>query len=132
MSTILVVDDSSLMRDPIAQTLRTAGFETLCAQNGREALDVLRILPVDLIVLDLFMPEMGGLDFLKTIRANPATAAIPVILLSAAEGNEEVEEAERYGVQGYMLKSHFSLRELVKRVKERLKDGSGKPTSEVK
>jgi CheY-like chemotaxis protein len=120
MSIILVVDDTALIREPIAQTLRSAGYETLCAENGREALDVMRLLPIDLIVLDLFMPVMGGLEFLKTIRGNPATASVPVILLSAAEGSDDLQKAEQYGVAGYMLKSHFSLRQLVSSIKQRL------------
>jgi two-component system chemotaxis response regulator CheY len=128
MSTILVVDDSALMRDPIAQTLRTAGYETLGAENGRDALEILRILPVDLIVLDLFMPVMNGLEFLKTIRANAATANLPVILLSAAEESEEAEDALKYGVDGCLLKSHFSLRALVGLVKQRLNAGTHNPT----
>jgi CheY-like chemotaxis protein len=81
----------------------------------------MRLLPLDLIVLDLFMPVMDGLEFLKTIRGNPATASVPVILLSAAEDSEELQEAEQYGVASFMLKSHFSLRQLVNAVKQHLR-----------
>lgn len=119
--TILVVDDMAVIRDPIAVTLHTAGYHTLYASNGRAALEVLKTHPhVDLILLDVVMPEMGGLAFLQRIRSQPATAKIPVILLSAAEGKKDILDAAKFGVHGYMLKSHFSLKELLSRVRQHL------------
>jgi CheY-like chemotaxis protein len=126
MSIILIVDDNPLMRDPIAQTLRSAGYETLCAENGAAAIDLLRMLPVDLIVLDLFMPVMGGTEFLAAIRAKTETASIPVILLSASEDSEELQVAEKHGVQASLTKTHFKLRELVALVRRELAATVGK------
>src|SRR5437762_713260 len=99
MKTILVVDDMAVIRDPIAASLRGAGYRTLCASNGKEALQTLRTENADLILLDVVMPEMGGLEFLHHLRGNPATAHTPVILLSAAEGKKDILDAAKYGPQ---------------------------------
>ena len=69
MSTILVIDDVGIFREPLAASRRLAGYETACAANGREALDAIRAKRPDLIPLDLAMPVMDGLSFLKALRA---------------------------------------------------------------
>jgi two-component system response regulator AtoC len=82
MSMIMIVDDTALVREPIAATFRLAGHEALCAANGQEALAVLRKQTIDLVVLDLGMPVLDGLGMLRLQRAEPAIANIPVILLT--------------------------------------------------
>jgi len=123
MSKILVVDDMAIFREPIAATLRREGFETACAGDGREALHRVGQDRPNLILLDVAMPVMDGLSFLKALRSNPQTRDIPVIMLSAISERNLVLQAARAGVQEYLLKSHFSTDDLVRRVRRHLSGG---------
>lgn len=116
MKTVLVVDDMAIFRDPIGACLRAAGYRPVYACNGAEAISVVQGENPALILLDLAMPVMDGLSFLRVLRTKPATAALPVILLTAASDKESVLTAAKLGVRDYMLKSRFSLRELLERV----------------
>lgn len=114
---ILIVDDAPIFREPIEAVLRSEGFETVSATNGREALIELGRQRPDLVILDLGMPVMDGLSVLRTIRAQRAMKALPVLILSAEAERGKVVHAVQLGVSGYMLKSAFSLKELLARVK---------------
>jgi CheY-like chemotaxis protein len=114
--TVLVVDDMPIIRDPIAATLGAAGYHALRACNGAEALETLRSQHVDLILLDVDMPVMGGVPCLRTIRGDSSIAGIPVIMLSGAEDRDDVLQAAKLGIRGYVLKSQFSLKDLMARV----------------
>jgi len=116
VSTILVVDDMPIFRDPIAASLRLSGFATVCAANGKEALAAAVAHRPDVILLDVAMPVMDGIACLRALRADPALAKIPVILLTAMSDKRYVVEAGKLGVQDYLLKSAFSMRELLTRV----------------
>ncbi|MDB5292192.1 MAG: response regulator receiver sensor signal transduction histidine kinase, partial [Phycisphaerales bacterium] len=125
MSKILVIDDMAIFRDPIAASLRMAGYETCCAANGKEGIALLQSHEPDLILLDVSMPVMDGLTFLKTIRREKAFDATPVILLTAMADKQCVMQAAGFGVRDYLLKSRFSLTELLERVGKRLVEGKG-------
>ena len=113
---ILVVDDMSIFRDPIAASLRLAGFETLCASNGQEALQVVKNHRPAVVLLDISMPVMDGISCLRAVRADPEIAKTPVILFTALSDRKYVMEAGRLGVHDYLLKSSFSLKDLLARV----------------
>ncbi|MFQ5473125.1 MAG: HDOD domain-containing protein, partial [Dehalococcoidia bacterium] len=127
MNRILVVDDMAIFREPIAASLRRVGYETVCASNGQEALDAIHTKAPDLVLLDLAMPVMDGLTCLRTLRSNPDTKALPVIMLTAMTEREPLKEAVGIGVQGYLLKSQFSLEDLITRVKKVLAQAKGAP-----
>ena len=116
MSLVLVVDDMALVRELLNAGLKGAGYETQCAADGHAALAAMKARIPDLVLLDLSMPGMGGLAVLESLRASPATAKVPVILLTASGEKENVIKAARWGVQDYLLKSQFSLKELLSRV----------------
>jgi HD-like signal output (HDOD) protein/DNA-binding response OmpR family regulator len=127
MITILVVDDMPIFRDPIAAALRLAGYQTTTASNGREALSTARANRPDLILLDLAMPVMDGLTCLRELREDATLANVPVILLTAMSEKRHVLEAARLGVRDYLLKSRFSLADLLTRVKGALAGTSNAP-----
>jgi len=116
MSTILVVDDMAICREPIAEALQAHSYRVVCAAGGAEALSILREDPPDLVLLDVNMPKPDGWDVLSTMRKNPEMRSTPVILLTDRRAKEDVVQAARHGVQGYLLKSQFSLDELLGRV----------------
>ncbi len=120
MKTILVVDDMPIIRDPIAAMLGTAGYRALSAGNGSDALTLVRSDGADLILLDVTMPGMDGLTFLRRLRSDPTTAKIPVIMLSGEEDREDIVRAGKLGIQGYVLKSSFSLKDLLQRVRNQM------------
>ena len=114
MATILVVDDESNIRDVVQYTLEREGFRVLCAANGREALDTLRAESVDLVVLDILMPELDGLSVCRAVRERAST---PIIFLSSR--TEEIDRVLglELGGDDYVTKP-FSPRELAWRVKK--------------
>ncbi|HKQ48031.1 MAG TPA: response regulator [Phycisphaerae bacterium] len=118
MSTILIVDDMEIFREPIASTLQSRGYSTVCASNGREAMEALETHPADLILLDVSMPIMDGLACLKAIRGNARLRDLPVILLTASSDRDHVTQAAKLGVSGYLLKSQFCLKEMLARVEQ--------------
>jgi CheY-like chemotaxis protein len=132
MSKILVIDDMAIFRDPIAASLRMAGYETCCAANGREGLSLFRSQRPDLVLLDIAMPVMDGLTFLKSMRRESQGGATPVILLTAMADKKCVVEAAGLGVRDYLLKSRFSLKEMLERVGKRLAgDGGSAPDAKA-
>ena len=117
MATVLMIDDVPLFRDVVLHALQRAGHQVVCAANGAAAVEQLKSVKPDLILLDLAMPEMNGLAFLRQLRADRNLARTPVIVVSALSETPEVKEATRIGVQGHLLKSRFSLEQLIAQVK---------------
>ncbi|MFZ0663287.1 MAG: response regulator [Acidobacteriaceae bacterium] len=103
----LIVDDSSVMRKIVERALRQAGLSianVFEASSGVEALDVLREHTVDLILSDINMPVMDGLEFLRQLRAQDLTSDIPVVMITTESSEEHVREAILAGAQGYIRK----------------------------
>ena len=112
MSTILIVDDLAVFREPVAAALRLMGYETICAANGYEALMAVHNHRPDLVLLDLAMPVFDGLAFLRELRSEPKHANLPVILLTAIIERDKIVQAGKLGVRDYLLKKGFSFDEL--------------------
>ncbi len=102
---ILVVDDFSTMRRIVKNLLRELGFTNLDeADDGQTAWPKLKAGDYDFLVTDWNMPGMTGIDLLKTVRANPQTANMPVLLVTAESKREQIIEAAQAGVNGYIIK----------------------------
>jgi CheY-like chemotaxis protein len=104
---LLVVDDEPDIRDLVAINFTVEGFEVLTAADGHEAEQIARAERPDVIVLDVMMPGRDGLQVLASLRADPDTRDIPVVLLSAKSTNEEVLEGWRAGTSNYMTKPFY-------------------------
>lgn len=117
MNTVLVVDDEQAIADIIKFNLEREGYEVLTAKDGRDALNTLSENSVNLVLLDVMMPEMDGFTCLKEIRKD---SKVPVIMLTAKE--EEVDKVLglELGADDYVVKP-FSMRELIARVKANLR-----------
>ena len=123
-STVLIVDDESDVVDLLRYKLHGAGYEILVATDGLTALTLARERRPDLIVLDLMLPEMNGEEVCRRLKAEPDTAAIPVLMLTAkAQPSERVAGLE-IGADDYITKP-FSPRELVLRVEAVLRRVQG-------
>ena len=122
MPRILIADDEPNIREVISFALERAGFQTITARNGSEALQQVRRGPVDLVVLDIGMPEMDGLEVCRQIRK---TSEVPILFLSARD--EEIDRILGLEIGGddYVTKP-FSARELVARVNVILKRTNGR------
>ena len=123
---ILVVDDEPEAVELVEFNLKQAGFDVATAADGAEALKKTRSLLPSLIVLDLMLPEMDGLEVCKMLRRDPATAAVPIVMLTAKAAEIDRVLGLELGADDYLTKP-FSPRELVLRVKKLLTRGRGKP-----
>lgn len=117
---ILVVDDEPDALDLIQFNLKAAGFEVVTADDGAEALKKARSTLPALVVLDVMLPEVDGLEVCKTLRREPETAAIPIIMLTAKAAEIDRVLGLELGADDYLTKP-FSPRELVLRVKALLR-----------
>ncbi len=113
---ILVVEDEADIRKLITYHLSQERFRVLEAENGEDALDLVQQEPPRLIVLDLMLPNLSGLDFCKIIRQNPETAQTPILMLTAKAGEADRVVGLELGADDYITKP-FSPREMVARVK---------------
>lgn len=113
---ILVVDDEPDTVELLEFNLRNAGYETISAAEGAEAIRKARNTPVNLIVLDVMLPEMDGLEVCKLLRRDPATKKIPIIMLTAKAAEIDRVLGLELGANDYITKP-FSPRELILRVR---------------
>ena len=114
----LIVDDSSVMRKIVERALRQAGLDTLVvheAGSGTEGLEMLRANRVDLILSDINMPLMDGLEFLRQIRAQNLAPGVPVVMITTESSEEHVKQAIQSGAQGYIRKP-FTAEQVKERV----------------
>lgn len=102
--TVLIVDDHEHLRQILALVLRYAGYETLEAGTGNQAIATAISAQPQLILLDLDLPDMTGIDTAKIIKKNPSTAKIPIVACSASSGWEWREAALRAGMSEYLQK----------------------------
>ena len=104
---VLIVDDSSVMRKIVERSLRQAGLEPMVvleAGNGVDGLEVLRKHEVQLILSDINMPSMDGLEFLRQIRAQNLAVGVPVVMITTESSEQHVKEAILCGARGYIRK----------------------------
>lgn len=113
---ILIVEDHAIVREPLARLLRHEGYETECATNGMDALAAVKIRTPDLILLDLLMPKMDGVAFLKLLRADESTADIPVIVLTGLVECSATARIRELGVEELWQKTGFNISGLLEMI----------------
>ena len=121
---ILLVDDDPLIIRMYQNKLSKEGYTVKTAFNGEEALiQVMKEKP-DLILLDIMMPKMNGVETLKALKGEPKTEMIPVIILTNLGDNpEDIKNAKEFGALDYLVKSEITLKELSERVKRVIEIG---------
>ena len=121
MSTILVIDDTTLARESVAKLLEYEGFRATRAKNGREGWAMMYNDTPDLILLDLMMPEMDGITFLKMLRRSPLWKDMPVIVLTGVNDDDKlITRAWELKVNDLIPKASFGFEDLLARVKQHL------------
>jgi DNA-binding response OmpR family regulator len=115
MSTILVADDDRDIRDLIVFKLQQAGHDVLWADDGVRALDTIRAERPELVILDVMMPGLSGVDVTRELRADDELTGVRVILLTARAQENDVQAGFSVGADDYVVKP-FSPRELMSRV----------------
>lgn len=120
MERVLIVDDDLDILRLVSYNLTKAGFEATTAENGRKALELVQKQPPDLIILDLMLPDVDGMEVCRTLRSHDTSRRIPIIMLTAR--SEEIDRVVGFelGADDYVMKP-FSPRELVLRVKSILR-----------
>jgi two-component system alkaline phosphatase synthesis response regulator PhoP len=116
---ILIAEDSATMRRLVAARLEADGYEVVEATDGEQALDLARSARPDLLILDKVMPKLDGFEVVRALREDPATNAVPIVMLTGRTNEEDVLGGLGLGVDEYMSKP-FSPRELSARVRRTL------------
>lgn len=104
--TILVVDDEQKVLDLITFRLQLLGYRVLAARGGEEALAILSTEHPDLIILDIAMPGMDGLSVCARVKGSQASASIPILMLTARSGVDDVNRAMSMGADDYIVKPY--------------------------
>ena len=102
--TILTVDDAATMRKMVSFTLRGAGHEVLEAQDGAVAFNLLQSRAVDLVITDVYMPNMSGIELTRRLRALPSFGRVPIILLTTESDPGRKAEGRAAGATGWIVK----------------------------
>jgi len=102
--TVLTVDDSKSIRDMIEFTLAPLGYRVIGAENGAEGLSRVRQEPVDLVITDLNMPVLNGIEFIRELRKTPRGTGVPVIMLTTESKAEMKEAGKAAGATGWINK----------------------------
>lgn len=132
MAKILIVDDEQDIVELISYNLEKEGFKTVKAYDGEAAFRLVKTQKPDLVILDLMLPQMNGLDVCRTIRRNSETASLPIIMLTAKGDEVDKIIGLEIGADDYVTKP-FSIKELIARVRtilRRLHDNNNKTGKE--
>ncbi len=121
MADILIVEDERNLNEAYQMILRHAGHVVHAAYDGTEALEITKKLEPDLILLDLRMPKMGGVEFLKRYDLKGDHPKVKVVIFSNLDTQKEIDEAYTLGAHKYMLKAWASPKELTQLVDNLLK-----------
>jgi two-component system chemotaxis response regulator CheY len=116
MTKVLAVDDSVSIRQMVNHTLQDAGYEVVTANDGRDALSKLGTTRFDVIISDVNMPNMGGLELVKELRAKPQYKFTPILILTTETSAEKKMEGKQAGATGWLVKP-FNPETLLKTLK---------------
>lgn len=101
---IMTVDDSPSVRQMVSFTLQNAGYEVVESEDGQEALIKLDNGPVDMVITDLNMPNMDGIELIREVRKNPRLRFIPIIMLTSESQESKKQEGKTAGATGWIVK----------------------------
>lgn len=112
------MEEDKFISDMYNDKLKEQGFEVELTTSGEEALEKISEIKPDLILLDLLLPKMYGLEFLKIIKKDPALSQIKVIILTNINLKEDAQEGLRLGADDFVIKAHFTPTEIMNKIKK--------------
>ena len=118
MAKILIIEDDPLMLRMYQKIFKFEGFEVTVASNGEEGIEQTRKEKPTLILLDIMMPKMNGLEVLDKLKNDPVTKKIPIVMLTNLAGSNDAEKALTLGAVKYIVKSEFDPKQVTNMVKE--------------
>jgi CheY-like chemotaxis protein len=113
---VLLIDDNPLLNKLYSTELEKRGLEVIDVYSGKEALKAIEEHTPDMVVLDLFMPGIDGIEVLERIRSNPKTQDLKVIILTISDRAEDKSKAEKLGVYDYLIKSDLHISDIINKV----------------
>ena len=120
MARILIIEDDPLMLRMYEKVFKYEGFEVVLVNNGKEGVGLAKTSNPSLVVLDLMMPEMDGLQVLELLKKDETTKHIPVVILTNLVNDSVLNTAMSLGAKGYLVKSEISNEKIVEEVKKYL------------
>ena len=117
MKKILFIEDESALQRAVTQVLSDAGYKTFSAMDGDSGIELAKKEVPDIILLDLILPRRNGFDVLAELKKDPATAAIPVIVLTNLEDSDDIEKVLALGAMTYLVKTNYNLEEIMGKIK---------------
>ena len=118
MPKILIIEDDKLVSRMYQQVFAYEGFVVLMADNGAKGIEMAKAQRPDLIFCDIMMPKMNGLEVLDTLKSDPVTKSIRVVMLTNMSGTQDSQAAMSKGAYAYLVKSEFKPKEVVQKAKE--------------
>jgi len=118
MAKILIVEDEEVLLNVLKNKLQKEGFDVLSAENGEASLKVIDNEKPDLVLLDILMPKMSGIEVLKKLKENGTLESLPVIILSNSGQPSEIKEARDLGVKDCLIKAEFDPQEVVDKIRK--------------
>jgi len=118
MTKILIVEDDPLVSRMYQKVIKFEGMEVISAENGSDGVTIAKEQKPDLILLDIMMPKMNGLEVLEVLKTDKEVANIPVVMLTNLSGTQDAENAMKRGAYDYLVKSQFKPKEVAEKVKE--------------
>lgn len=120
MKKILFIEDEQSLQKTFGDVLKREGYEIISALDGEVGLRLIKSEKPDLVLLDLILPKIHGLEVLEEIKKDPETKNIPVIILTNIERAKDVERALELGATTYLVKTSYALKDIVNKIKKTL------------
>ena len=121
MPKILIIEDEVFLRELIVRKLKNEGFEVSQAITGKEGIKKVKDEKIDLILLDLVLPDTEKWEVMKELKKDPVLAKIPIIILSNLGQKEDIETGLKLGATDFLIKAHFAPHEIIEKIKNVLK-----------
>lgn len=115
---ILLVEDELILSNLLRQRLEKENFQVIVAQDGAEAVRILKQEKPDLILLDIILPKMSGFEVMEAMKSDPTLQSAPVVVVSNLGQDSDVERGQNLGAVGYFVKAQMSIEDLVSKIKE--------------
>ncbi len=115
---ILIIEDDQDLVEIYQRALQNDGFNTSATRNGSQGLLLAQSENIDLVMLDVILPEMDGFEVLEKLKNDPGTAKVPVIMITNLGSNNDIKTGRRNGADDYLVKANFTPKQIVERVKQ--------------